>query len=136
MIWTLISCQSHENKIIKHHQQYPQHFDELVNAIYNDPILLNQRNKLIQYGDLDDRTKKALQQLDLPEINYVTLGGIRCQEANEIEIEIIYNGSWHLQYEPCRKGNFTTGKYSEIGFIESWEIDRNWYVWVNNDLIG
>ena len=130
----LTACQSGEMKIINHYQRYPQHFEHLVSAAYNDRILIDQKNKLVGFEKLNDQTKEALRNLDLPEINYVILGGIRCQDADEIEI--IFNGNWHLQYEPCREGDFPTGKHNEVGFIESWEVSRDWHVWINNDLIG
>lgn len=135
-IWALTSCRSNENTVITHYQQYPQHFDELVNVAYKDPILLNQKNKLVGYDKLDDRTKEALKKLDLSQIQYVSLGGIQCQKTSQIEIEIFFGRNWHLQYVPCREGEFTTGEYSEVGFVETWQISKDWYVWVNNDFIG
>ncbi|MDF9799248.1 hypothetical protein OKW21_004511 [Catalinimonas alkaloidigena] len=135
-IWVLTACHSEEKKIVDHYQNYPQHFDNFVSAAYDDATLIDQKNKLVGFDELHDQTKEALRKLDLPEINYVILGGIRCQEANEMEIEIIFNGNWHLQYEPCREGDFPTGKHSEEGFIESWEVSKDWHVWINNDLIG
>ena len=135
-VLALTSCQSNDNKVITHFLKYPKHFDEIVNAAYKDFALLNQMNELVGYEKLDDRTKKALQKIGLPQIHFITLRESRCQNISEMEIEILFDKNWHLQYEPCREVEFTTGEYNEVGFIESWEVDKNWYVWVNNDFIG
>jgi len=134
--WVMASCQSNEKKIITHYQGHSQQFDELVDAAYQDPSLLNQKNRLVSYEKLNDQTKEALEKLNLNQINYVILEVNQCHEANKMGIEILFDKNWHLQYEPCGKDDFSSGNTNEVGFIESWKIGREWYVWVNNDFIG
>jgi len=58
IIWTVTSCQSNKNKIMTHYQRHPQHFDEFVDAAYQDQNLLNHKNRLVSYDKLNDQTKK------------------------------------------------------------------------------
>lgn len=122
--------------MIAHFQKYPQYFDAFVEVANKDSFLHAQKNKLVRYGELGQKTKEALLKLNLPDIAYVTLGGIQCHDSNSVEIDILFSSNWHLQYESCLEGKHAIGSYQEQGSIESWELGSGWRLWVNNDFIG
>lgn len=59
-----------------------------------------------------------------------------CQAETKYAIEIIFKGDWHLEFKPCGFDCFVPSGHVEEGFIESWGLDDNWVLWVNNDFIG
>jgi hypothetical protein len=132
----LCSCQSKNERIINKLTDKQHLFDEFVKAASKDEALLTKRGKFVRPKELNEATREKLERLGIPTVIYLVLKQDDCSQTRDFAIEILMEGNWTLEYKPCGNLPIFPGNYSEDGFIESWGINQNWYLWVNNDFIG
>jgi len=110
----------------------------LVKALKSDPIYKSKLDKFVSPCEINKGSLEALNRLGLDDISYVILSPPGCEENEAYEIEIIFNGDWHLTFDPCGVDVIQPGKHAEENehFIEAWGLSQNWYLWVNRDFIG
>lgn len=129
-------CTSQEAKIIQQFKTNKEAFDNIIEVALKDSYLNNNKNQLFSTSLLSSELIESINELEIGELRYVVMEYIDCDEKQELKIEIIFNGNWHLEYYECPHNIIQQGDYMEKGFIESWGLDENWYLWVNNDFVG
>ena len=137
-ILSLFSCSEPSDHITSGFNEMKTDLDLIIEQLATDPIYKTKLNKFVRTNELNEKSRELLNRLDLKDIYYVILSSPNCTETKEFEIEIIFNGDWHLNYNPCGMTFISPGEHSEMDdhFIESWGLDSHWYLWVNRDFIG
>jgi len=134
ILFIIVACNQTENDIIERINSLEKDFDSFVKFAIIDQTLIKNIGKLVDVNKLDLKTQKSLNSLGLKNVRYIVLSDACCNEINEIEI--IFNGNCHLEYNPCGNSNIKPGEYLQEGFIESWGLNVRWILWRNNDFIG
>jgi len=133
---TIFGCTQTEKNVIEKFKNNEEEFDNFISNAINDQNLISNTGKLTPFDKLQEETKNCLNRLGLKNVTYIILDNSYCKNQGELEIEIIFNGNWHLEYKSCGELNTQLGEYSEEGFIESWGLNERWILWKNNDFIG
>lgn len=109
---------------------------EFVKAASQDQSLKGNLGKFVRLQSLSETTKEKIENLGIRDIQYVVMETQDCQAETKYALEIIFNGDWHLEFRPCGFEYTVPREHDENGLIETWGLDDNWVLWVNNDYIG
>tara|TARA_B100002051_G_C16438688_1_gene487828 strand:+ start:31 stop:474 length:444 start_codon:yes stop_codon:yes gene_type:complete len=134
----LFSCSEPSDHIVPDFEDMKTDLDLIVKHLPTDPIYNSELNKFVRVNELSKESQELINRLDLNNVYYVILSTTSCSDANGFELEIVFEGDWHLCYSPCEVSFISPGEHKEMNdhFIESWGLDSNWYLWVNRDFIG
>jgi hypothetical protein len=104
-------------------------YEELVKTITSKANQLP-KDRLIAFKELPLEIQEKFSEIKIfRQPNYVVIQTDTCEK---IDISIM-SGDWNLEYNGC--GTHFGSEYVRSGFIESWEINKNWAVWVDHDPI-
>jgi hypothetical protein len=104
-------------------------YDELVKAITSKAEQLP-KDRLLSLKELPLEIQDKFSTIRIfNEPNHVVIQNDTC---DKIDISII-SGRWNLEYNGC--GANDESEHVKTGYIESWEINNNWSVWVDHDFI-
>jgi hypothetical protein len=130
------SCSSNDEHIQSLFINDKELLIEFVNAANEDKSLKGNLGKFVRFQNLSKTTKDKIINLGIRDIQYVVMESQDCQTETKYALEIIFNGDWHLEFRPCGFDYTVPRGHIKEGFIESWGLDDNWMLWVNNDYIG
>ena len=118
----MIGCSEPSNSIKANFSDNEHQYDLVIETLHKDPVCKAKLNKNIRYEALSTTSKRALEELGLDNISYVILSSPRCENIEAYEMEIIFEGRWHLSYDPCGVKNILPGGHLEMNdsFIEMW----------------
>ena len=110
-----------------------ENYLELIETIKNTDIT----NNCDKYISLDKLPNSIIEKLVKTKIkrnlNYIVISKI--ESCTDIKIEFIV-GKLHLEYYSCSNSDFPKpDSYLKEGFIETFGIDKNWCLWIDNDFI-
>lgn len=104
-------------------------YDELVKTITSKADQLP-KDRFLTLEELPLEIQGKFSEIKIfSEPDYVVIQTDTCEK---IDISII-SGRWNLEYSGC--GTNYESEHVKSGFIESWEINKNWSVWVDYDFI-
>ena len=132
----LYSCTSNDKYVQELFLNEKALLNEFVDAAYQDQSLRANQGKLVSIEDLSENTRNKIKKLGLRNVHYVVMESQDCQMVTKYSLEIIYGRDWHLVYKPCGFEYTVPRGHDKNGFIETWGLDDNWMLLVNNDFIG
>ncbi len=131
-VFGFISCSRLENTIADDIKRNKKKYTEIVETIYNCDFSRFKMGQYISYNYFPQKLKEALNQTELKnKIKYLIL--IQDSNCNLLSIELI-SGRYQIMYVPCPESDFPKpDSYKEEGLIEIWGINKNWFIWKDND---
>ncbi len=132
IVLTYISCSNIRLKIIDDIQDNPEMYENLVATIGKCDFTGFEDNQYIASDYFPQALLDAIDRTPLKNrVNYLVLN--RHQNCELQSVELI-SGNMQIVYNPCPDSDFPKpGSYEKSGFIETWGISPNWYVWKDND---
>lgn len=127
-VFILLGCHS-DKDLVKSIRTGENLLKELANKINSESRLQNNMGKLVRVEDLSQATRNIISSL-LSDVQYVVLDKKKC--ADNFSFEIYFGNNGHLVFD-CNHG---VQGHEVQDNIESFEINDEWYLWINHDIIG
>ena len=129
VIALIASCQASDTDLVANLRTETEKLDQLVRLVNKDKALKSQIGKFVKCDELDPSLNQLLDDF-LKDVHYVVLDTELC--ADMYHFEIYFGKNRHLVYH-C---DHDVTDHEMNGFIEVYQINKDWYYLINHDFIG
>jgi hypothetical protein len=135
LVFLFFQCKPINERIKEDILSNPSKYESLRKTLLKSKVLQGNINKFTSFSELEKEVQDELNEIAFKKIIYVVLSTDFCKLENDYQIQIIYQQNWTLEYFPCNNIPIKPNEYKEGGFIETWGINNQWYIWVDHDFI-
>ena len=134
MLFSTVACSHLESTIKDDIQNNNKEYTELVQTIGKCDFPRFSYGQFIAKKHFPSELVEVLSHTKLKDkIQYIIL--IKNADCDHVTFELL-SGRYHIIFNSCPNSNFPLpDSYKKEGFIETWGINNNWFIWKDNDFI-